>query len=116
MQSQLSTPTASPSVELEITRHFQTYFVQVCELLIDTDPDELYSILDTNLTVIEQFINDQNIFTFFIQKIKSEDEELTEQENGNYSHSIQSHYNRTKETSANRRCTAIHLFFKCNVS
>jgi hypothetical protein len=85
MQNQLATPITSPSVELEITRHFQTYFVQVCELLIDSDPDELYSILDNNLTLIEQFISDQNVYTIFVQKIKSEDEELTDQENGNYS-------------------------------
>jgi hypothetical protein len=106
MQNQLATPITSPSVELEITRHFQTYFVQVCELLIDSDPDELYSILDNNLTLIEQFISDQNVYTLFVQKIKSEDEELNDQENGN----IQS-FNSLQQNQKNKRQQKLY----CNI-
>jgi hypothetical protein len=92
MQSTPVTP-ASPNIDDEITRQFLAYFVQVSELLIDSDSDELGSILEKNSNLLSQFLNDQNIFIFFVQKVKPEEEEFIETINGEkisrklYSHS-----------------------------
>ncbi len=71
----MNTPLSSPSIDKDIKKEFQNYFLKVAELLIDCHREELEQIIEKNLNLIEQFLFDQNIYTFFIQKLKEEEQQ-----------------------------------------